>query len=883
LILLLLGVVLTGLGQPLAAQGVGRVEGTVTRQDDGSPLGGVRVSLVGTGISTVTGTDGAYALPRVLEGEQRIRFRWLGFQAQEMTLTVRAGATHTGDVALVPQVISLGEIVVSGASRIPERVVEAPAAVSVVNPITLRLASLTGQAPQALTAVAGVDVVQSGVNDYNVNARGFNSSLNRRVLVLQDGRDLAIAFLGSQEWNAMSIPLEELGRLEMVRGPGSALYGANAFAGVLSIRTPPARDVIGTKISLGGGELTTLRADLRHADVSQDGRFGYRVNFGYNRSNTRARSRTRSDGLDALNEYSQATDDSVVTGMATCGTTRNCLAVEGRPLNGQTSDPVNGVATGDIDGVQNIYGSGRFDYYADNGSVFTIEGGGAQVENDIFVTGIGRVQVTKALRPWARIGWDADNYNVMAWYSGRNSTEPQYSLASGVPLEESSAILHAEGQYNRSFADDRARVVVGASARSTNVDTEGTLMAPGDDDRSDGYFSGYGQFEFKPDPRVRIVAAARVDDGDLIDMQFSPKGAIVFSPNDQHSIRFTVNRAFQTPNYSEFFLRANTPAHNLTSPADLEGNLEAYFATVTNPLAVGPLAAVMSTLGLPADVPWDFQAQTPGFALGNDSLDVEKVTSWEVGYKGNISDRAYVSVDLYLSKISDFVTDLLPANILPAGNTKYTQYGFTDEADITANLDAIEQVLIGASIPADHPLRVNLEALRAGYGQLTGALGSQLTTLPDGTTRAFVVSYANAGEVTEQGIEFGFGYGFTPEVRIDGTYTFFDFDVDEPQFGQDIVPNTPKHKGTVGITYTGLQGLDFGVKGRFVDGYEWVAGVFAGDIPSTQTLDINAGYAISNNLRLYAIATNLFDQTQFHLYGGSLIRRRVLGGITATF
>jgi outer membrane receptor protein involved in Fe transport len=763
--------------------------------------------------------------------------------------------------------------------------VEAPAAVSVVNPLTLRTASITGQAPQALTSVAGVDVVQSGVNDYNVNARGFNSSLNRRVLVLQDGRDLAIAFLGSQEWNALSIPLEELGRLEMVRGPGSALYGANAFAGVLSIRTPPARDVVGTKISMGGGELSTFRGDLRNAGVSTDGRFGYRFNVGYNRSNTRAKSRTRLDGEDALNEYEQATDDPVVTGVATCGTTRNCLAIEARPLNGQTRDGTTGLAAGDIDGVQNIYGSGRFDYYADNGSVFSFEGGAAQVENDIFVTGIGRVQVTKALRPWARLGWDADNYNVMAWYNGRNSTEPQYSLASGVPLEESSSIFHVEGQYNRSFAEDRARVIVGASARSTNVDTETTLMAPGDDNRSDGYFSGYGQFEFKVTPQVRLVAAARVDDGDLIDMQFSPKGAIVFSPNDQHSIRFTVNRAFQTPNYSEFFLRANTPAHNLTSPAELEAGLEGYFATLQNPLAVGPLlAGAMGALGLPADVPWNFDAQTPGLALGNPTLDVEKTTSWELGYKGNISDRAYVSIDLYLSKITDFVTDLLPAAILPAANPKYEQYSFTaGGTDIPANLDAIDAVLTGAGItdPA-HPLRAPLAQLRGGYTQLTGALASQIATLPDGT-RAFVVSYANAGEVTEQGIEFGFGYGFTPEVRIDGTYTFFDFDVDEPQFGQDIVPNTPKHKGTIGITYNGLQGLDFGIKGRFVDGYEWVAGVFAGDIPSTQTVDINAGYALNNYLRLYAVATNFFDQTQFHLYGGSLVRRRALGGITATF
>src|SRR5918999_1124157 len=114
-------------------------------------------------------------------------------------------------------------------------------------PQTLQNTSITGQAPLALQTVPGVDVVQSGVNDFNVNARGFNSSLNRRVLTLQDRRDLAIAFLGSQEWNGLAQPLDDLGKVEMVRGPGSALYGANAFSGVVNITTPEAREVLGSK------------------------------------------------------------------------------------------------------------------------------------------------------------------------------------------------------------------------------------------------------------------------------------------------------------------------------------------------------------------------------------------------------------------------------------------------------------------------------------------------------------------------------------------------------------------------------------------------------------------------------------------------------------
>ena len=434
-------------------------------------------------------------------------------------------------------------------------------------PQTLQSVSITGQAPVALQAVPGVDVVQSGVNDFNVNARGFNSSLTRRVLVLQDGRDLAIAFLGSQEWNGLTQPLEDLGKVEMVRGPGSALYGANAFSGVVNITTPTAREVVGTKVTSAGGELETFRADLRHAGIFGGGRFGYRFNGGYNRSDTYSRSRTRLDGTSLQREYAPATDEPVG------------LAREVVPLHGQTIDPATGDALGDRDPLRNGYGAGRLDYYMDNGTVISVDGGASEVQNEIFVTGIGRVQVPKAIKPYARAAVAAERYNVFAYWNSRTSLDPQVSLQSGLPLEERSDVFHFEAQTNWKFMEERGRVVAGASIRNTQVNTSGTLMNLINDDRSDNTYSGYGQVEYKVLPQLNVVGAARVDDGDLFDTQFSPKAAVVFSPNENHSFRLSVNRAFQTPNYSEFFLQVPVAAPT-ASPATLETGIQNYYAAV---------------------------------------------------------------------------------------------------------------------------------------------------------------------------------------------------------------------------------------------------------------------------------------------------------------
>jgi outer membrane receptor protein involved in Fe transport len=857
------------------AQETGTVTGTVTRVEETSGLSSVSVTVQSTGQSTVTGADGKYTLRRVPTGPQTIVFRWLGYRPTRVEVTVSAGSTVNADAVMEQVTIALTEIVVTGASRAPERIVEAPAAISVVPQDVLQSASITGQAPAALQTIPGVDVVQSGVNDFNVNARGFNSSLNRRVLVLQDGRDLAIAFLGSQEWNGLTQPLEDLGKVEMVRGPGSALYGANAFSGVVSITTPTAREVLGSKLTLAGGELETFRGDLRHASVFANDRIGLRLNAGYNRSDTYSRSRTRIDRTSLQREYADATDEPV-------GPAR-----EARALAGQTVNPVTGDALGDRDPLKNAYGSARLDYYLDNGSVLSVDGGASQVQNEILVTGIGRIQVAKVIKPYARAAMAAERYNLFAFWNSRTSIDPQVSLQSGLDIEERDDVFHLEGQTNWNFLQERGRVVAGASVRNTKVNTSGTLMNPINDDRSDNTYSGYGQVEYKLLPQLRVVGAARVDDGDLFDTQFSPKGAVVFSPSANHSFRFSVNRAFQTPNYAEFFLQVPVAAPS-SSPATLEGGIQQYYAALRQQLPPQALAGLTVT----DDLPWNFAPSTQALALGNAGLKVERVTGWEFGYKGSLSNKAYFTADFYINKLKDFVTDLLPGV-----NPAYPTFSLTTGVDVPAELAAIDQRIqflesqgqLSAQQAA--ALRAPIPTLLSGYAQLSAATTIQganaLARIPGGPADegvpAIVLSYTNAGRVTERGVEIGLGYQFTPEIRGDASFTGFDFTVNSQRAGDHLLPNTPSKKATFSLSYAALQGIDANLTVRLVDGYPWAAGVFQGYVRSSEFVNLSAGYRVNNYLRIHATATNLFDEKRFQLFGGSVIGRRVLGGVTAMF
>lgn len=816
------------------AQQVATIRGTVTSAGGGA-LSGVTVTLKGTNNSTATNASGKYTIQRVPTGEQTLVFRWLGYAPQEKKVTVTGDMTL--DAVMEPQAVSLADLTVSAASREPERIVEAPAAVTAIEPRVLQSISATGQAPLALAQAPGVDIVQSGVNDFNINARGFNSSLNRRVLTLLDGRDLAIAFLGSQEWNSLPVATDELSSMELVRGPGSALYGANAFAGVVDMRTLSPRESPGGKISLSGGELESFKGDLRWAGLFGQGRWGLRVNGGYSTNDTWTRSRTSTDGLDIRREYTDAIDINQFTVNA---------SREIRPLAGQETRP-GGAAVGDRDPITALYGSARLDRYFDNGGVVTVEGGIADVKNETVLTGIGRVQVIHGRKPYGRVAYNSNRFNVLGFINRRESVDSQYSLASGAGLLEKSDIMQIEAQGNERFLDDKLKVVAGASYRQTNVNTFGTLMALADDDRSDATYSAYGQLEYELSAKLRLVGAARYDEGDLFEGQVSPKLGVVFSPDPNHGFRFTYNRAFQPPSYSEFFLRVDAGA-----PVNL-GALEVGLRA--NP-QLGPALA-----GVPQGQLFTNSSVVPVQARGNADLTVEKVTGYEIGYKGALNDKVYLTVDVYYNNITDFVTDLLPG-VNP-------EFGaWTAPAAVPAQVRAALETAVRTTLLANPATRL------AGLG---------LTRVENDQT-AIVVSYTNEGEVNQTGFDIGLGYQLSNTLRLDGSFSYFNFTVKSQQAGDQLLPNTPDRKATMTLSYEGGEnGFDASISGRFVAAYNWAAGVFVGRVPDSQFINANVGYQLTPRYRVFAIGTNIFDQQRYQLFGGAVIGRRVMGGLSATF
>ncbi|MFM7199848.1 MAG: TonB-dependent receptor domain-containing protein [Myxococcota bacterium] len=123
-------------------------------------------------------------------------------------------------------------------SRYAQQPLDAPGAITVISGDELRRSGALS-VPEALRRVPGMEVMALNPADYSVGVRGFNALLSNKVLVLVDGRSIYLDFIGATLWTLQSISLQDIERIEVIRGPGAALYGAGAFSGVVNIITRP--------------------------------------------------------------------------------------------------------------------------------------------------------------------------------------------------------------------------------------------------------------------------------------------------------------------------------------------------------------------------------------------------------------------------------------------------------------------------------------------------------------------------------------------------------------------------------------------------------------------------------------------------------------------
>ncbi|MFH1069342.1 MAG: TonB-dependent receptor [Candidatus Glassbacteria bacterium] len=163
------------------------------------------------------------------------------------------------------------------AGRTEQNIERAPATVTVISAEEIK-ASGALNIPELLSLVPGLDVATVNSSHFEVNARGLNQLLSNKMLVLIDGRSAYFDFFGGVIWPALQIVMEQIDRIEIVRSPSSALYGANAFSGVINIITKNPRQIGGSHLNLRTGEQSTLYTSFMYG--GRKGDTGFRLVLG---------------------------------------------------------------------------------------------------------------------------------------------------------------------------------------------------------------------------------------------------------------------------------------------------------------------------------------------------------------------------------------------------------------------------------------------------------------------------------------------------------------------------------------------------------------------------------------------------------------------------
>jgi outer membrane receptor for ferrienterochelin and colicin len=186
--------------------------------------------------------------------------------------------SSTVEKQIQEETLYLKEETVSIASRYEQPISRAPSDVYVITDEDIKNSGAT-DIPTLLRQVPGMEVMQTSAVDFNVSVRGNNQLLANKVLVLVDGRSIYIDQSGQVLWKFLPVALTEVKRIEVLKGPASALYGFNAFDGVVNIITKSPEEMRGTTLQVAGGGLGTILTTGVHAGTV--GNWGYRLSGGH--------------------------------------------------------------------------------------------------------------------------------------------------------------------------------------------------------------------------------------------------------------------------------------------------------------------------------------------------------------------------------------------------------------------------------------------------------------------------------------------------------------------------------------------------------------------------------------------------------------------------
>ncbi|MGH7474988.1 MAG: TonB-dependent receptor domain-containing protein [Longimicrobiales bacterium] len=901
---------------PAAAQD-GSITGRVTSTDTGEPVAGAQVEAISAGgavvAQAVTGAQGDFRLSNVPPGSYAIVVTSLGYETQRLeAVQVTPGATSMVGLELRTMAFNLNPVVVT-ASRQTEMALEAPASVSVVSEAEIDMRPAITPV-EHLRSTPGIDIVTQGIQSTNVVARGFNNIFSGALYTLTDYRIASVPSLRVNVMHFVPATDEDLERMEVVLGPGSALYGPNTANGVLHLLTKSPLTAQGTSLSLTTGERGLLHGTARTAQ-----RLGDRI------------------GLKASGQYVTADEWRFVDPVEVAE--RAKFDVD--PFFKDDLMRAVGISAAEADrrialiGARNNEisrwsGEARLDWRASDQLSTVFTSGITNVGNAVELTGLGAAQV----QDWrysfvqARANWQSLFVQGYVNFSNAGDT---YLLRNGAPIVDESRLYVGQAQHGFAWGE-RQSFIYGGEVLHTNPETQGTISGIYEDEDQTTEIGGYVQSQTELSDQFELVLAGRLDNHSALpDPIFSPRAALVFTPVENQAFRLTYNRAFSTPTSLNQFLDLPTALPDqATNPLNAAAARLGYSVRVQGTgtqgfqfqqnggylmrvpgLLGGPSAAipanvepfwaaavglVAQTGALPANLVQYLASLQPQGAINTMAIteggpvplsalnlpDIDRIqesttSTFEAGYKGILGDRLLLAADLWFSQRENLVTPLTVSTPL------LTMSG----PDIAAFLVPRFMQDLGMS-----QAEATATATQVAAGLAQVPLGVVTAPQVNATGAQLLATYTNVDEELDLwGTDLAATLLVGDHWALNGTASFVSDDHWETEsIALGVVTlNAPSRKFTVGTQYNNAdRGLAGEARIRYNNEFPVQSGVFTGtrciDPSNTATetcvesytlFDVTLGYTFPGMIgaAVQLSVQNLLDEEYRSYPGTPLIGR----------
>ena len=910
----------------------GSVTGTVIDSEDWFPLFGANIVHVNSGRGTATDENGQYTLSGLPAGSGVIRVSYTGYRSFEMVVDLSGEETYVLNVEMVSGV-DLDQVQVT-AGRRQEKILDAPASIDVILEEDL-MRTVVPSAVMSLRTVAGIDMAQTGVDRNEVVLRGFNNVFSGSTLVLTDYRNAGSPSINVNLHSLMPNLVVDLDRVEVIRGPGSALYGAGVDSGVIHYITKDAFSHPGATVSISGGERSNMNVQARIAGV-----LGSRV------------------GVKVTGSYATAKDFD----LQSC---EESLLKEG--LFDQCPDRDDAVqiaATEDYGGRDTDFSkytvAGNLDFRLGSETIFSLNAG-TSLGNGTVLSGIGTIQMDNHRYSFVQARLSRGGFFTQ-FYVNTNDSGDSY-IYGGDPVVEHSREYVAQAQYDARLGS-RQSLILGADLELTRPDTKGTVLGRNENNDNIDEYGVYAQSTTRFTNRIELTLALRGDYNNVVDkFQASPRVGLVVKSTSNSSFRATYNRSFSSPTASSNWLdlvAATLPGNikvrgrgaatgftytrnpdylNLGASTDLvASSLLPGAEGAPTPVGIGTgaiyglmyqglkaipnedLAVLLANAGLNVPLPLldalkaafsPEQTVVQGFSpgvMGALNLSTRKVElgvtdlenveplrqtisqTFEIGYKGVLNDNVLLAVDAYYATKKNFVGALqvrTPFVLVPTLSQDLVR-------DITAGIEKNTELATALGLFGVSPEQAAQLLVDVAGGSLPSATTPIAIVQPNennpgvGQLPEIMLSYPNFGSIKYYGADVSLQVAVSRALSLFGNMSWVSDDFfDHTELGEDLEDkvlslNAPGFKFKLGGQYEHRSGFSVNASGRHVKGFRVISGPYEGDLPSYFILDVGAGYAVNPALRIDVGINNATDSNHREFVGSPRLGRIASARLTYT-